>query len=147
MKLKHKMHGAISRLLGRNLQATPVAVIADQMNEPRPLPMGMAEFETWAARIISGALVSADVESQKFVLANLILHLGPTEDFKEDAFFIHSLRKIAANQIADAKREEIRNKTKARLAAEEASAKKLEVQESGNMTAHLTLAGDRMPKS
>lgn len=102
-----------------NDEFTPTATILEQMNEPRPLPMGRQEFEVWADRIISGALVSADPSSQKFVLCNQILGLGPTEDHKPDAYFIHSLRKFAANQVADAIRVEIRNEIKARLADEE----------------------------
>lgn len=99
--------------------------ILEQMGERRPLPMGRTEFEEWSDRIISGALVSADKESLKFALANLLLHLGPTESHKEDAFFIHSLRKFAVNQVADAIRVEIRDKAKARLAAEEAAKPRL----------------------
>ena len=93
--------------------------IVDQMNEPRPLPMGRAEFEEWSNRIISGALITADISSQKFALANLLMHLGPTESHKPDAFFIHSLRKFAVNQVADAIRIELRDEAKARLAAQE----------------------------
>lgn len=85
--------------------------------------MGRKEFEEWSERIIAGAMLTATKESQKFTLANLILHLGPTESHKEDAFFIHSLRKFAANQVADAIRMEIRDKAKARLAQEEEDAK------------------------
>jgi hypothetical protein len=96
--------------------------ISDQLLERRPLPMGRQEFEAWSDRIISGAMLNADVESQKFTLANLLLHLGPTESHKEDAFFIHSLRKFAGNQVADAVRVEIRDKVKLRLAKEEAAA-------------------------
>ncbi len=104
-----------------NDDSTTTETIIDQMNEPRPLPMGRQEFEVWAARIISGALVGADVESQKFVLCNQILGLGPTEDHKPDAYFIHSLRKFASNQVADAIRTEIRVAVKARIDAEEKS--------------------------
>lgn len=79
----------------------------DQLNESRPLPMGRKEFEEWSDRIISGAVVTADITSQKYALANLLLHLGPTESHKPDAFFIHSLRKFAVNQVADEIRKEI----------------------------------------
>src|ERR1700722_3126368 len=102
-------------VLGRNTKHTPVSVIGDQLLEPRPLPIGSSEFDEWADRIISGALCPADKDSQRFVLANSILGLGPTESHKPDAYFIHSLRKLAANQVADAKRIEIRDAAKARL--------------------------------
>ena len=103
----------------KNSKLTSKKTIIEQLNEPRPLPMGRKEFEEWSERIIAGALVTAEVESQKFALANLLLHLGPTESHKEDAFFIHSLRKFAVNQVADAIRTEIRDAAKARLAKEE----------------------------
>ena len=86
--------------------------IMQQLLEKRPLPIGMTEFEEWSNRIISGALIPAEVEDQKFALADMITHLGPTEDHKEDAHFIKYLRKVAVNQIAVAKREEIRNEKK-----------------------------------
>lgn len=98
----------------------PKWLILRQLNKPRPLPMGRSEFNEWSARIIQGALVpGATINSQIWTLANLILHLGPTESHKPDAFFIHSLRKFAANQVADYVRAEIRTEEKARLDAEE----------------------------
>lgn len=93
--------------------------------------MGRAEFEEWSNRIISGALVkygeSSDVsyeafiDSQKCILAGMILHLGPTECHKPDAFFIHSLRKAACNEVAHAIGMELRQKAKDRLAEQEAA--------------------------
>lgn len=97
-----------------------------ELNERRPLPMGRTEFEAWSDNIIALAMVTATAESQKFTLANLLLHLGPTESHKEDNFFVHSLRKFAVNQVADTIRCEIRDAAKARLAAEE-EAKKLKL--------------------
>lgn len=97
-------------------------MIVDQMNEARPLPMGRGEFETWASRIIGGALCTAERDSQRYVLANMLLHLGPTESHKPDAHFIHALRKVAVNQVADEIRREIHAETKARTAAAEAVA-------------------------
>ncbi len=123
----------LPQLLGKNLQSTPSEVIVDQMNEPRPLPMGKQEFEEWSDRIIGGALVpggaedpASFVESQKFALANMLMHLGPTESHKPDAFFIHSLRKFAVNQVADVVRKEIHEAAKARLAEQEKTEEKLE---------------------
>lgn len=96
------------------------------MAEPRPLPMGRTEFEEWSDRIISGSLVSADVASQKFALANMLLSLGPTESHKCDAHFIHSLRKFAINETAVSVRDELykarKEKEEAEKAAQEATA-------------------------
>jgi hypothetical protein len=94
----------------------------EQIMKRQPLPLGRKEFHEWADRIIALAFIpGATVESQKFMLADMIVHLGPTESHKEDAFFIHSMRKCAANQVAHAMRVEIRDAEKARLAAEEAA--------------------------
>ena len=118
-------HRALAKIRGKNTAATPTQVILEQLNEPRPLPMGRKEFDEWSDRIIGGALIpGATANSQKYILANSILHLGPTEDHKPDAYFIHSLRKFASNQVADVIRREIFESDKARLAADEAAAKK-----------------------
>lgn len=116
---------AIAKLFGKNLSFIPKDVIIDQMLEPRALPMGIEEFYEWSNRIIGGALIPCEedkieifIESQKFALANMLLHLGPTESHKPDAFFIHSLRKFAVNQVADGVRVELRDKAKARTANE-----------------------------
>lgn len=94
-----------ARLIGKNTQSTPTSVIADQLLEPRPLPMGMEEFDAWSDRILAGACVphkdpEAFKRSSRFTLATLIMHLGPTESHKPDAYFIHCLRKGAVNQVA-----------------------------------------------
>lgn len=107
------IHKAVAKARGANLASTPKAVIVDQLTELRPLPMGRKEFDAWADRIIGGAMVGADVNSQRYVLANMLLHLGPTESHKPDAHFIHSLRKFAVNEIADAIRREIHAARKA----------------------------------
>jgi len=128
-----KLHKLFSKAIGRNVRLTPASVIVDQLNEPRPLPMGRAEFGEWSNRIISGALLSGGSEdpqvfqdSQRYALANMLLHLGPTESHKPDAFFIHSLRKFAVNQVADTIRKELHDAAKARTAAEEAAKKALD---------------------
>lgn len=89
------------------------------MNEKRPLPMGRKEFDEWAERILSGALIpGTDKESLIFTLAGEITHLGPTESHKEDAFFIHRLRKLAINEVAISVMNEIKIAHQARKAKE-----------------------------
>jgi hypothetical protein len=118
MKFVHK---AIAALTGKNLASAPKSLIIDQMNEPRPLPLGMLEFDAWSDRIIAGAMVTADPMSQKFALAEMIMHLKPTDDHCNDGFFIKSLRKVASNQIALAKMTELRDSAKTRLAEQTAA--------------------------
>ena len=85
----------------KNTDKTSVKTILQQMNEPRPLPMGMTEFHEWSDRIISGALIPTDnKESLKAVLSSMLMALGPTEDHKPDSYFIHMLRKAATNEVA-----------------------------------------------
>ena len=85
----------------KNSKYTSKGTIIDQMNEPRPLPMGVKEFEEWSERIISGALIpTEDRDSLVAALATMLMNLGPTEDHKPDAFFIHALRKAATNEVA-----------------------------------------------
>ena len=129
-------HSVCAKLLGRNIESTPKEVIIDQMHEPRPLPMGRKEFEEWSDRIVSGALIPGQdgtvptagleawddnseyakhIQSQKFALANQLLHIGPTESHKPDAYFIHCLRVSAIKQVAVMIGEEYRKQAKERL--------------------------------
>ncbi len=137
--MKNLLHAILAKILGRNLRATPAATIIDQLNEPRPLPMGRVDFGDWSARIIAGALIPNEsgkvfqtqdedptsdyaihFQGQQFALANMLMHLGPTESHKPDAYFVHSLRKFAVNQVADTIRKELHEKAKARTAAKAA---------------------------
>jgi hypothetical protein len=120
------IYSLLSKLLGRNLKSTPKEVILDQLNEPRPLPMGRTDFDEWSHRIISGALVPGGeedaevfIDSQRYALANMLIHLGPTESHKPDAHFIHSLRKFAINQVAHSIAQELKIKCNERLDARE----------------------------
>jgi hypothetical protein len=103
--------------------SVPVEEIVGQLNENRPLPTGVAEFEEWCDRIISGALLVADKDSQVYALCNMLLQLGPHESHKPDAHFIHGLRKFAINQIADAKRKDLYAAKQAKAKEEEEAAK------------------------
>ncbi len=130
--MKMLFFSILARLTGKNSIHAPSDLIVAQINEPRPLPMGRKEFEEWSDRIIGGALLPGGkeepdvfIESQKFALANCLMHLGPTESHKPDAFFIHSLRKFAINQIADAVRRELHASAKERTAKQEDLAKTL----------------------
>jgi hypothetical protein len=118
--MKNLFYRLLAKLTGKNCQSTPVDVITEQMNEKRPLPTGMTEFEDWSDRIISGTLLPAEPESQKFALATMLMHLSPTQDSECDAYFIKSLRKGAINQIAHAKMLELKAKAEARFAAQQA---------------------------
>lgn len=109
----------LSKITGANTKFTPKTVILDQLKETRPLPLGMQEFELWSDRIISGSELDAEADGVKFALATMILHLGPQDDHMPDAYFIKSLRKSAANQIAHARMTQLKEAQKARAVANE----------------------------
>lgn len=121
--------------MGISIKEGPVLEVGDikaEMMEKRPLPMGIKEFEEWSSRIIQGAMVGASERSLKFALASMVLHnLGPTESFKEDAYFIHCLRKSAANQVAHVVMNEIKDEQELEKKLAEATATKLEVIDGG----------------
>lgn len=66
----------------------------------RPLPVGMAEFQEFAKRIIEKAGAYADEDSMSFALASIIIHADATKSHYSDNFFLERLRKSAANQVA-----------------------------------------------
>lgn len=133
-------------LTGKNPCSLPPDMIVGQLNEPRSLPLGKTEFAEWSKRIIAGALIpnedglcvyhdedKATPEQrekleifevgQLFTLSDLLLHLGPTESHKPDAFFIHSLRKFAVNQVAITMRKLIKEEHDKTKAAKDAKPK------------------------
>lgn len=120
--MKNWFYQLWSRIMGVNALSTPPDVIINQMNEIRALPMGMQAFDDWSDRIISGALLPGDPvqlkKSQRFALAEMIMHLKPIEDHVPDAYFIHALRKGAANEIAWAIIKEFQDEKKRKVADE-----------------------------
>lgn len=77
---------------------------------PRNLPVGMKEFDIWSNRIISLSGPFADADSMKFALASQIMHLGAQNARMTDQYFIRSMRKAAANQVASQVFQDIKNK-------------------------------------
>lgn len=86
---------------------------------PRPLPVGMSEFMIWSDRIISLSGQFADADSMRFALASQIMHLGAQKSRVPDQFFVSSMRKAAANQVASQVFQDI--KTKQMQAAQDAA--------------------------
>lgn len=132
--MKNLFYKLIAKVTHKNCDATPKEVIVEQMQEPRPLPLGRKEFTEWSDRIIAGAMLKCGsdesmedfIESQKFALADMIMHLGPAESHKPDAHFIHYLRKVACNQVAHTMKVELQKELKAKVAAKEAAKAALE---------------------
>lgn len=73
----------------------------ESLKEPQPLPLGRKEFDDWSDRIIDAACIPGATRlSLKFALAGMVTHTKPNESFVADGHFVHTLRKVAANQVA-----------------------------------------------
>lgn len=90
---------------------------------PTPLPSGLTEYSSWADDILSLSKVP-DNDSTRFTIAVMILHLNSTEDRKPKRFFVKSLNKAAANEIANSIATGL--KEKQRTAAAEEQARKMQ---------------------
>lgn len=69
---------------------------------PTRIPTGMTLYQTWLDSIkeLSGPI--ADSDSLEWVISNEVMRLSSTRDRVAKAFFVKSLRKYAANQLAAA---------------------------------------------
>lgn len=87
---------------------------------PTQLPNTPDKHEAWSASVceLSGYPLN---DSFRQALAIMILHLGPTTSYKAKQYFIRSLDKTAANQIASHVIETIREAHKKGKLSEEAS--------------------------
>lgn len=89
---------------------------------PSKLPVGVAEFDKWANSIIYLSGHYADLDSMKFALATMIMHLGAQKASISKQYFVRSLRKTASNQVAAQIFQDIKEKQKAQQAAAAESA-------------------------
>lgn len=94
---------------------------------PRRLPVGMTAHKAWAARIISLTGKLADEDSLRWALANQLIHLSPQTSTKPDQYFIRSLRKAAANQVASQVFQDIKMAQELKKQREETEAAHLKV--------------------
>lgn len=67
-----------------------------------PLPVGITEFDQWAESIIELSGEFADKDSMKFAIASNLIHLDHKIAKMPKAYFVNTLRKAAANQVASA---------------------------------------------
>lgn len=77
---------------------------------PSPLPVGMTEFEEFSNSVIELSGEYADRDSMKYAIASMIIHLGPQRSHVAKNYFVRSLRKAAANQIASQVFQDIKRK-------------------------------------
>lgn len=91
---------------------------------PSRLPQGMTEFHAWADSFFDiYDLPTKEKDSIKFVLASIIMHLGPQTLYKSKMFFYLTICAGAAKQIAGAVFHDIKTKQ----AEEAAKAKEADV--------------------
>lgn len=72
----------------------------NDLDIPKPLPVGMTEFNAFADRIIDLAGAFADRDSMIFAIATMIVHADGAKSSLPDSYFLERLRKSAANQVA-----------------------------------------------
>lgn len=81
---------------------------------PTRLPQGMAEFDVFVDSMIKIADFPTDsVDDIKFVVATLVMHLGPTAAYKPKRYFILAVKAGAAKQVASGVFQEIKYKQQA----------------------------------
>jgi hypothetical protein len=99
---------------------------------PSELPNGASAFDAWVDSIVNTySLPTSDIDSIKFTLATIIMHLGPTVAYRSKFYFVLVLKASAAKQVAHNAFGEIKQKQQAAQAA--AAAKPVEaVVESSN---------------
>jgi hypothetical protein len=89
---------------------------------PTPLPVGMTAYNAWLTEVIALVGPVADEQSMAWVISNEIMRLPPGKDRVPKRYFVKSLRKFAANQIAGAKVLELKEKQEQKKEAEATAA-------------------------
>lgn len=88
----------------------------------------MTEFEKWSESLIATyALPTQDKDSIKYVLATIIMRLGPNAAYASKFGFVLKLRAAGAKQIASAKFQEIKLRSEEAQQKAKTEATKLEV--------------------
>jgi hypothetical protein len=100
---------------------------------PTPLPVGMTEFDNWAADIISTYGLPNN-DSIRFALATMIMHAGPVDASRSKRYFYLAVRASMAKQIAGGQFQAIKERDLAARAQKQAEA-----------TAMLAVASDAQP--
>lgn len=90
---------------------------------PTSLPTGMGAFDSWVNDLVTTyPMPTADADSIKFVLASIILRLGPQTAYKSKFFFYLTLKAGASKQVAGECFQQIKLKQQAEATANQAVA-------------------------
>jgi hypothetical protein len=106
-------------------------MVKDDRLERKPLPIGKTQALEWSDRIITGAAVDADKETQRFALMGMLMQIATTEAFREDAYFMLALRVAAVKQTAHLMAQELKEAHDAKKKQAEATAPTIMVGDGG----------------
>lgn len=114
-----------------NDETTTVEEIKTQLQELRPLPLGMNEFNDFFERIWSGALITGEPGrenilriSVRSLLADEVISLPGGKTHETDLYFINRARKLCANQVCLMVKDQARKDLMVALEAEKAALNK-----------------------
>lgn len=102
---------------------------------PTQLPVGTAQFDTFANDIIALAGNYADTDSMRFAIASMLIHAPHDKGSLSKHYFVVRLRKSAANQIASQVFQEIKTKQDAKNKPAEVTASNGTTPQNGKETA------------
>lgn len=102
---------------------------------PTRLPVGMTEFNAWLDSILELTGPIADDISLKWVISNEVMRIQSGKDKVAKHYFVRTLRKYAANQLAAAtvnllkeQQDQLIKAAKEKTALEEATPKEIDIQ-------------------
>lgn len=101
---------------------------------PTKLPVGLTEFNEWADSIIELSGNYADIDSMKYAIASNLIHLPHTKSKVPKAYFVNTLRKAAANQVASQVFQDIKLRQAEEAAKKQAEATALKEVANGETT-------------
>lgn len=83
---------------------------------PSALPTTMDELNAYTEEVLEVWGISTQ-DSYRHAIATMIMHLGPTTAYKSKIYFVLSVKKAMANQLAHAKIKELNEAQQKREAA------------------------------
>lgn len=103
---------------------------------PTRLPVGLSEFNKFADDIIELSGPIADQESMRYVIATNVINLGPQRSHVAKNYFVRTMVKAAANQVASHVFQDIKIKQQEaqQKAQAEETAKQLEADSASDET-------------
>lgn len=90
---------------------------------PSFLPVGLTEFNQFADSIIELYNPPGDARSVKFIIATLIMRLGPTEAMKSKLYFAMAIYRGASGQVSAYVMEQLKQEQAAEQRAAQEKAK------------------------